>query len=175
MIRISEKNLFTFIFYPDQLQKVKYDFIQANLDKFSSELNLLVEIHSELNSPIDPNISQKINEIIETNFKYDEVILVKEQKQNEFHSNDFLLAAASTHTHQNKTETFIDSQNRFLAKIIFNTIENKLFLFSSSQNENKKIKLKFLPSNTTMICKMNEFPLSIPQSESIEKIVLILI
>jgi len=169
---ISEKDLFTFVFYPDKLQKSKYDFIIANLDMFSSELDLLIDLKTELNTPLDSTIVKKIKENIKTELEYNEIILIKEQKRIDFHSNDFLLAAASTHTHSNKTETFIDAKNQFLAKIVFNTYENQLFLFSNNQQDNQEILLKMLPSNRRIICKMKEFPLSIPQDETIDKIIL---
>ncbi len=175
MIHITEKDLFTFVFYTDQIQKSKYDFILANLDKFSSELELLIETNAAIDTPLDPTIIKKIEDIIKFEFDYTEIILVKEQKRNDFHSNDFLLAAASIHAHKNKTETYIDSQNRFLAKIILNQNENKLFLFAKNQQEDQSIKLKLLPSNNTIIGKMKDFPLLIPQNEYVDKIILNLI
>jgi hypothetical protein len=175
MIKISEKDLFNFVFYPNELIKDKYNFIAENFEIFSTELKMLKELHENLKIPLDESISKKLEEIINSHLENKEIILVKEQIRNEFKSNDFLLAAASTHIHQNKTETFIDAENRYLAKIIFNTVDNKLFVFSNHMSVNQNIKVKLLPSNTTLFCNLNDFPLSIPQTENVDQIVINLV
>lgn len=170
MQSITEKDLYLYIFYPDQLDEEKSKFIDQNINLFSSEIELLNEIKKNINSRVDPTIIDKINEKISAPLP----TVIELKKDNAIiQSNPFVLAADSPKSKfiQN-TDTFKDSNNLYLAKVINSAIDNKIYIFQNSDDEPLEIKITILPSDDTFHTNLGDQPIIISPPQIIEKIIL---
>ena len=56
MFRITEKELFTYIFYPDELSEDIFNYISKNISKFSREIEMLAQLKKILDEEVPENV-----------------------------------------------------------------------------------------------------------------------
>ncbi len=173
MQKITENDLFKFVFYQETISKNKYDFINGNKQIFKDELDFLQNLNVELQTQLSDSLVEKLNKRIAALNNVKTIVLKPDKNYNKLSKDEYCLAAASTkNNEQIKCETFKDQDNFYLLKLIFGKTANKLYLFTKDVVENKKIEITFLPSNNKILVDTNELPISFEENENINQIVL---
>ncbi|MFZ1291391.1 MAG: hypothetical protein WAR79_14950 [Melioribacteraceae bacterium] len=173
MQKITENDLFKFVFYPETLSKNKYDFINDNKQIFKNDLDFLQNLNVELQTQLSDSLVEKLNKRIAALNNVKTIVLKPDKNYNKLSKDEYCLAAASTNNNeQTNCKTFKDQDNFYLLKLIFGKTANKLYLFTKDVVENKKIEITFLPSNSKILIETNELPISFEENENINQIVL---
>lgn len=169
MIRITEKDLFTFVFYSDNLSEEKRLLINENLDMFNAELDFLHNLENNLGQTIPNSILDRIHEKIDSFEVKNNHIL--EKIENDSDSEYFILAADSPDNMLlPKTETFVDTGKKYMCKIISTTESNKIYLFSNDSNSFLEFKITLLPSKESFIVNKKDMPVIISPKQIVNQV-----
>ncbi|MBK8946054.1 MAG: hypothetical protein IPM32_12400 [Ignavibacteriae bacterium] len=170
-MKISEQDLFKFIFYPDSLPQNTFSFITNNKQKFSNELEFLENLNSEMKNEITQNVLDKLYKRIERLNNSVTIILEPEISNHKLNKSEYCLAAASARQNEQlRCETFRDKENLYLLKIFYGKTENKIYLFAKHEIQNKNIEFTFIPSNKKLNLNSNELPVSFGDNETVSQI-----
>ncbi|MCB9211682.1 MAG: hypothetical protein H6609_20155 [Ignavibacteriales bacterium] len=170
-MNITEKDLYKYVFYNSELPENKRDFINNNLDKYSDALDLLKEIESNLESDVSSVIMDRILGLIEAQNPRVEFVLKPLKFQN--CQDHFMLAADSaTIECDNITQTFVDSGNNFLIKVVSVENENKLYVFPRKKSVNVDLSLTIYPSNEKHLIDKSSSSYILVNKQKIDKIVI---
>lgn len=170
-MNITEKDLYKFVFYKSELPVEKQDFIKENLDRFSSSIKILNEIKTQLELEVNPKIIDKIHNLIASQSQEEEIVLTPIRFDN---CTDYLvLAADSKSTESNiNPQTFTDSGNRYMVKIVSEDTENRLYLFKSANMGKTNLSLTVYPSNEKYSLEGENSNSILLKKQKIEKIVI---
>lgn len=156
---ISEKDLYKYIMYPEQLEHEKFEYIKSNKEDFKSQLDLLEQLKESIQTDVPPNIVNNIiNKINDPAEKTFELFKVDKFKNNSEYS-----LVSESHVDYNTPNTYYleDSESQVQLKIdIFNS-KSVVSLFCSFDVEDSELLLKFLPSNYEMVINYDEQPITI--------------
>lgn len=168
---ITEKDLYKFVFYNSELSVDKQNFIRDNLDKFSSSIELLSEMKSQLEMEVSPIIMGRIYDLIADQYPKEEFVLSPVNIEN---SHDYnILAADSTPIEcNNLTQTFSDRGNNYLVKVVSEESQDKLFLFPKDRKINSVLSLTIYPSNEEYLLDKNSSSYLLLKKQKIDKIVI---
>ena len=169
MIKLSEKDLFTFVFYSENLSEEKRNLIESNFDKFASELELLKGIKEAIKEPLPKSILERIHEKI-TNLENENYYVL--EKIETISDSEYLILAADSPQKiaSPKTETFVDSNNKFMCKIISTSEANKIYLFSNLDNEIQEFDITLYPSKENLIVSKEDMPIILSPKQIINQI-----
>ena len=170
-MNITEKDIFKFVFYKSELSQEKQNFISQNLEKFSSSIKLLNEINSTSEIDVSPMTMKRITDLIERTQENKEIVLTPINFKN---CSDYLILAADSKSNEGneKTQTFTDLENNYIAKIVTEDAETKLFLFANSNMANANISLTVYPSKQKYSLESNKSNCIVLAKQRIEKIVI---
>ena len=168
MLRITEKDLFTYVFYSDNLSEDKRNLIISNLDKFTAELDLLKNIKAGLNEPVPKSILERIHKKID--YIENKNIYLLEKIETITDSEYLILAADSPEKNASpKTETFVDSNNKFMCKIISTNEANKIYIFSNLDDEDLEFDITIFPSKENYIVNNKDMPIVLSPKQIINQ------
>ncbi len=168
---ITEKDIFDFVFFPQNLSEEKRDRILKSSD-FDDLIHYYSELKVNINEPITETVRKKLSEKINL-YKVQKFFRLKVvEEPNSRKTNEFLVLAAASVPEKPKitTQTFIDEQNHFLVRVIKTQDNTRIFAFSTDDKELKNIKLKVLPSGKEFFMPDNSFPFEIKENLLIEEI-----
>ena len=166
ILKVTEKDLFIYIFYPDKLSENTFKYINKNTEKFHSELELLSDMKANMNSPLPGEVSSKIMSEIESYEGKQEIFLYKSK---ETQPSEFLLEASSGEDPNALTETFQDENKLILVKIVSQKKKSKIYFFSKNTDKELPVYLRFYPSFKTFLVNLDA-PLVIDRIINISKI-----
>lgn len=162
-MKIREKDIFKFVFYPLELSSTKKEFISNNYDKFATQIKAFENVRDN-----SVNVDEKLFEEFQSkskNFGKEprRKFLEKRVSNNQLKKNDTWKFAADSMTLNKKiiTETFMDSDSKYLLKLLVSNELTKLFLFSHDNSQLKNMKVTLYPSGDSYIMKDNSKPLEI--------------
>jgi len=166
-MKITEQDIFNFVFYPEKLEADKFKFISSNRDKHQEIISFCESLQTANNAnlegvadSINKNINRKSTNIIQLN-----KVEPKAKKD------DYFIAADSPQLQpQIKTDTFIDESKTYFAKAIYYEENIKIFLFENENNVLENIELSLLPSEKVYQLESNHAPIIIENRESIDSI-----
>ncbi|MCB9206469.1 MAG: hypothetical protein H6610_08025 [Ignavibacteriales bacterium] len=169
MENISEKDLYKFVFYPEDLDKKVYDFIKLNFEKYKSQIDLLQSIKSNVEQEVSDDILDKIYKKIDKQTKSNEIILEKIKRKSDI---DYLVLAADSEKEAKTitTDTFTDLKSNYIGKIINNDNYNKIFIFSKQMNKFFDFSITLYPSKDKIYSNSNDQPILIQPKQNITKI-----
>ncbi|MCB0731782.1 MAG: hypothetical protein KDC88_12180 [Ignavibacteriae bacterium] len=169
MENISEKDLYKFVFYPEDLDKKVYDFIKLNFEKYKSQIDLLQSIKSNVEQEVSDDILDKIYKKIDEQTKSNEIILEKIKRKSDI---DYLVLAADSEIKAKTitTDTFTDLKSNYIGKIINNDNYNKIFIFSKQMNKFFDFSITLYPSKDKIYSNSNDQPIFIQPKQNITKI-----
>ncbi len=169
MKQLSEKDLFTFVFYPNNLLEEKRILINSNLNKFKVELEFLNDLKNSLNQIVPKSILDRIHEKIDIFESKNGYLL---EKINKIKDSEYLVLAADSPNNipTLKTDTFVDSQNKFMCKVISSNEANKIYLFSSADEEFLEFNITLLPSKESFIVNKKDMPVILSPKQIIDQI-----
>ena len=133
-MNITEKDLFLFIKYPDQLENDKKLFLERNAILYENEIAYIKSIKGikfENTAPFDKDFN---------------VILQKSSVAAEPGTSTYRLAAATTMNDVSEYCTTYSDANEEIFVKVFNSLKGKN-LFVLSENKMKNVRLTLLPSN----------------------------
>ncbi|MFA7418583.1 MAG: hypothetical protein WCZ90_02770 [Melioribacteraceae bacterium] len=150
-VQITEEDIFYFVNYPETLSVDKTDYINANLTRFSSQ----IEFYQSFNSQISAEESQQLKSEIEKRFSSpaNTIRLSPTWNNAQTEVTGLRLAAASaTLERKANSISFADSEQKFLIRIL-QTEEKRLLYFLSNVPipPNTQLKLVLHPSNVHYI------------------------
>lgn len=173
-MKILERDLFNYIFFPECLNSDKLTYILANADNYKSELELLIGIKNQQKEKLSSEIIKSILFRVANLNRKSAVILEKTKKHTINSSEQLILAADSPNLeHKLRTDTFQDKNLNYLVKIITNEKENRIFVFSKESNELKNIQFIIQPSGHSFLVKSTSKPFIINPKEVINEIAII--
>jgi hypothetical protein len=174
MINLTEKDLFTFVFYSDNLSEEKRNLINNNIEKFRSELELLNGLKAALKEPVKKSILDRIHEKID-NFENQNLHVLEKIKT--ISDSDYLILAADSPEKITSpiTETFVDPNNKFICKIISDNRTKKIYLFSSLDNKDQEFDITIFPSKENFIVNKKDMPILLSPRQIINQIKLRLV
>lgn len=164
-VKIKERDIFNFVFAPDELREEIFEYISNNREQFAEEINLLNDVKN-LREIEDPKLTEfaklRLKEISGRNN------IIKLHKQNfkrDYNRNRVVTLAADSMELKKKiiTETFMDIDSRYLLKLLVTDKLTKLFLFANDNTPLQNLKLTLHPSGKSYKISDNSKPLEIDE------------
>ena len=165
-MKILEREIFNFIFFPEILDKEIFLFL-SNTDLFENEISLLKNIKEKYNQNLAPELIEKIkSKISELSGK--EIIRLKKKITSNNSSNQLVLAADSQLKKINhKIETFEDENSSYLIKVLYEEAATKIFLFTRDNQECSNLKINLEPSGNNYTFDNSNDPIIISDKQKI--------
>lgn len=173
-MKITEKDIFNYVFYPGELEKDKLEFIEKFRTDFQEQIEIC-EASMGASSLGELESRQKLYSIL--NLKRDSIVIefVKTEHRRKTSEENYKLAAASPNPiEQVITDTFINEKEKYLIKVVTSQIENKIYLFNENGTEIHNYQLILSPSGKIISQKSNSIPSVVSPADKIENIKLIL-
>lgn len=170
-MNISEKDLYKFVFNPEELAQEKFSFISQNIKFFISQISFLTEMKENMSFSVSDKIVNEINSKIEVQDRGNLIILNKIESNND---KDYLILAADS-PHQNEeiiSNTFRDNNGFYLAKINTTSERSKIFVFFQDKTNNHQYSLTINPSGDRFSFRSTQLPLIVKPIPHIESIYL---
>lgn len=162
---ILEKDIFTFVFYPEYLSAEKTEYILNYRGKYKNELNLLSNIRDSLKDNVSDDIIDRIKIRISER-KTDFIEFKKIDYQESLLDYPVIAADSPKLERELRTDTYCDSASSFLIKILTNKDENRIYVFSNNQSDIEEYKLNIEPSGESFEISKNK-PLIISPKQDI--------
>lgn len=165
-IEITEEDIYRFVFSPETLSKDKFDYLTANRERFKNEIAFCSELKNvsaskEVRSITDA-IYQKINSSTITK--------LFPQITKPIEENGVKLAAASILKEKKPNSmSFIDSESKFLVRIVKTDSQYLLYLFTANDTITS-FKIRFNPSESVYQIDDISQPIEIIEEMHIDEI-----
>ncbi|MCL5031124.1 MAG: hypothetical protein M1480_19130 [Bacteroidetes bacterium] len=171
-MEITEEDIFKYILFPDEVEPEKKEYIRANENLFSEQINLC-KSYLEFSNDNDIYIqSKKAADRILSKFIVVELFPVINKKLQK--NNTLTLAAANADIANKQSEsiTYSDENSKYLVRLINNKEKNTLYFFSNKENKEQKLKITLVPSNEIIHITNNSQQIEIDQHKYIQKILI---
>lgn len=170
---ISEKEIFTYVFFSEKLSKQTLNYINSHLNLFEDEISFLSKILLEAQSKINPQILDSIKEKINY-YSFKNTIRLQKKNNTRKNITGSLVLAADSIRNENivETETYIDKDSNFIAKVIKNSDSNKIYLFPKENFEFNIIELYIIPSFESHKIYQRIEPITISTKQNIDEIII---
>lgn len=169
-IIIEEQDVFTFVFFPQNLSSEKRIEIEAD-QRFKEAVEFYTQLKVNSKNAPSEQIRRRIAKKIPA-YKLNNVIeLYPVKMELPLTKNGNRMAAGTRElTPKTTTKTFVDLDKDYLIKIINYETETKIFVFSAKDEIVKNFELIIEPHKLTYHFEDNSEPLVIPYSVDAEKI-----
>ncbi len=169
---ITEKDIFLYVLFPDELDSDKKKYIQENENLFSDRIEYFKFITEIFNDENIDTESKKAADIILARFKVVELLPVINNNLNK--NNTVNLAAATNNVAEKLSEsiTYLDEDSKYLVKVIRNKNQNKLYFFSKNENREQKLRITLIPSMDIFHITNYSLKIDINPQLSIQKILI---
>ena len=164
-MKINERDIFNFIFYPELVAEDIRSFLRS-IEDSSDAIIFYKELKESLELELPTEIKKKISEKIPL-YKFSNVIQLFPVEEIKKKRNGVVLAAASPEeTPKIVTKTFYDEDKSYIIKVINYEKNSKIFVFSTQQEVIKNFDLIIQPNNEKYHIKDNSLPLELNQNPS---------
>ncbi len=173
-MKITEADIFSFIFYPDELESEKADYIERNKNEFKDQLENCRALKNDVESG-ETSTPEKLYSLTNLVNKRKVIDFIRIEHKKETAPENYKLAAASPDL-QNKavTDTYINRKEKFLIKVISTQESNKIYLFNETGSEVNNYELILSPSGKILKQETNNIPAIISPAEKIDNIKLVM-
>lgn len=167
-IKITEEDIYKFVFSPKTLEKDKFDYLTENRDRFKNEIALCTDLKE---SALEKDADSLTNSIIERISSHKRTLLLPQlSKSNE--ENGVKLAAASvTMTKRPDSMSFIDEEAKYVIRIVKTETDRLLYLFTND-NSVKGYKIQLYPSEAVYQMADVSQPIEISEEDTISEILI---
>lgn len=176
--KITEKDLFDFVFFPALLPKEKYFYLD-NSNEFSEEIEFFTELKKSLKRELTDEerilISKKIPAYsIDVSNNTSRIIYLYPVELPKKKINGLILAAASENNDKSKisSRTFYDDNKTYIIKVINYENSSKIFVFSTLDETIKNFDIIILPQKLKYHLDDNTEPLLLDSNIEPENIVI---
>lgn len=169
---ITEKEIFKYVLFPDDLSQDIKDYIQSNESLYS---DLIGFYKSYINSYNDNDISNLAKKALRKIPALQNIIaLYPVSNKKIFNTNALILAAASQEiaAKQSESVTYSDENSDYLVRLINNKDNSILYFFSKKENKNQELKITLFPSDNIFHIKNASCKIEIHHVKEIEKILI---
>ena len=165
-IKITEEDIYRFVFSPESLSKDKFDYLTINRERFKNEIALCSELKNGSTSEevrfMTDAIYQKINSST--------IIKLFPQITKPIEENGVKLAAASILKEKKPNSiSFIDSESKYLVRIVKTDSQYLLYLFTE-EDAITSFRIRFNPSESVYQINDISQPIEIIEEMHIEDI-----
>ncbi len=168
---IMEEDIFKFVFYPDELDAEKKNYLSKNEALFREQIEFCRSILNAQNNAAIKTKSRNIAEEILQKISADVLLPVKGKKS--FMEKQVTLAAATTEAvKQSEAITFTDTNSKFLIRLIERNGKNFLYLFPKEEKASARYKITLYPSQKSYQINNPSEPIEIDEENSIQKILI---
>jgi len=169
-LKITERDIFNFVFYPGLLNKEIKAFL-ASIEESSDAITFYKELKSELEDNLTNEIRAKIKNKIPAYHPLNIIDLHALKEPKDKRQNGSRLAAASTELKPKMTtKTFVDNDKEYLIKVLNYGDKTKVFVFSTKDEVVKNFDIIIEPHNLKFHFEDNSEPLKINHLIDAEKI-----
>ncbi len=169
-MKITERDIFNFVFYPGLLNKEIKAFL-ASIEESSDAITFYKELKSELEDNLTNEIRAKIKNKIPAYHPLNIIDLHALKETKDKRQNGSRLAAASTELKPKMTtKTFVDNDKEYLIKVLNYGDKTKVFVFSTKDEVVKNFDIIIEPHNLKFHFEDNSEPLKINHLIDAEKI-----
>lgn len=166
---ITEKEIFDFVFFPSALPEEKQVFIRDD-----AGLSEYINFYEELKRQLQQRPERSFKKIIAAKipaYKFVNEVELHRLENTAGNGNKLRLAAASREfVPQLTTQTFIDEEKEYLVKILTDTTQTKIFVFSTLNSSLKNFRILIEPTHLEFQMADNSKPLLIDKPITAEKI-----
>lgn len=168
-MKITEHDIFNFIFYPELVKEEFRAFLSTNEDS-TDAIVFYKELKKSLEEDLSIDLRKKIAQKIIA-YKLNNIINLYPVQEPKKKRNSLVLAAASVEEKPKIiTKTFYDADKTYIIKIINYSENSKIFVFSTQQEVIKDFDIIILPENKKYHCKDNSLPLELSSPVEAESI-----
>lgn len=170
-MKITERDIFNFVFYPELVKEEIKAFL-TTIEDDSDAIAFYKELKSDLENKITKDIQKKISNKIKS-YRPLNIIELNPLKVSKLKKqNGSRLAAASTTELKPKmtTKTFVDNDKEYLIKVLNYGDTTKIFVFSTKDEVVKNFDIVIEPQHLKYHLEDNSEPLKIESSIEPEKI-----
>lgn len=170
-MKITEKDLYKFIFSPEEISLEMTEYINTHKNNFENELDFLLELKNKVDINLSDKLIKKIIEQIDNFQKIKEVVLNKEINPIKSENRFTLAAATPVKPPAFTSVTFRSVDNDYFAKVITTETSNRIFIFSSVKNSTGSTKVIIYPSGNSFEFEDN-LPIIVEPKELIDSLVI---
>lgn len=168
-MKVTERDIFNFVFFPESLRDEIKAFLSA-IEDTSEAVIFYKEMKFALNEELSLSIKKKIAKKIEA-YKFTNIIHLYPVEEISKKRNGIVLAAASVEEKPKIiTKTFYDTDKTYIIKVINYKDNSKIFVFSTQQEMIKDFEIIILPENKKYHCDDNSLPLELSSPVEAESI-----
>ncbi len=165
--KITEEDIFKYVFYLESLDAEKKSFINDNYSKYVQEIEFCREMKSEEEIELPQIIIDKLLSRICENSK---IITLYPQIEKKNEQKMFLAAASNTEEYQISSLTLIDKNSDYLIKILNYNQHSEIFVFSNDFSPINKFNLTILPQSLKLSNEDSAKLITTEKLANIEKI-----
>lgn len=170
-MHVSERDIFDFVFYPENLSKQKNEYLK-NSNLFSEEINFYSLLKKSLEEEISEEVKLKIaqNILLYTYVKVFVLYPAREIKKKR--KNDVTILATASEKEKSSVEvkTFLDENNQYLIRLLNFKNSAKIYVFSTTEEVIRIYKVVIHPTKITFEQSDNSSPIEIDTPIEAKKI-----
>ena len=170
-IKIEEKDIFNYIFYPDSIMAEQADFIKDNKE-YKSIIELYNNIRNDMEKGITSEQKKKIASKI-SDYRYQRIITlypVKNKIKPTVSEVPILAAASAKKEPQVKAQTFIDDEKGYVLRLVRIGESSKVYIFPIHKSNKEKLNITLKPSDHNFEIKDLSVPLEINDLPPVDSI-----
>lgn len=173
-MKITEKDIFNFIFSPGELESDKYSYIEINKNDFAEQIEYCIQLKNDADkSQIEP--PEKLYSLTSLVKKKKVIDFMKIEKKTNRAAENYKLAAASPELEDKViTDTYINQKEKFLIKVVSTNESNKIYLFNETGSEVNNFQFILSPSGRILSQETNNIPAVVNPPDKIENIKLLI-
>lgn len=171
-MNISERDIFDFVFYPENLSNETAENLK-NSNLFAEEIDFYSSLKKSLVEEISEEVKQKIAQKIPLYTPVKVFVLYPAQENKKKQKNDVTILAADSPKEKPAVtaKTFIDEANHYLIRLLNFKDSSKIYVFSTTDEILKNYKVVVQPSGQVFEQTDNSSPIEINsplEAENIE-------
>lgn len=166
-IKISESDIFKFVFNRESLSKEKLDYLTQNHNLFEKEIKFCIE----LNSTIDSSVESITNAVV-SQLRHQNITELYPREDYQVVEQGIKLAAASASVVPIKLPaSFSDANLNYLIRLVPTINQLLLYFFLNKTEEKRQYRIKFMPSEKVYTISDPSKPIEILEEKEIQKII----
>ncbi len=169
-IKITERDIFNYVFFSDLLSEEKIRFIENN-EKLIEQVGFYKKLKNSITEPLSKEIREKIAAKIPA-YKIQQIIKlfpVNDKIEKKISEVPILAAASAPEEPKIAAQTFIDESKTFLIRLLRMDDITKIFTFPITHTDLKSFRITLHPEENTFTVYNNE-PFEIEGRHNVEAI-----
>jgi len=169
-INISEEDIFNYVFLPESLDDEKRNYLDANREKFTEQINFCRAMNNKLSEEEEISLSERVKKKfpLRSAVVYElypsRVTITDEQGCTK------MAAASGKPDKEIEVESFTNDNSNYLVRLLRKGRNYKMNLFVKGNKSISKVKIEILPSGQILHSNDIKIPIEFESDKEIEKI-----